>query len=100
MVVRDGEVFGHVVQLQLRAEEIQSQRQELGLIRQRMIKLTGDGKTAGASDSLQRQVLSSLQSNKCQWTLPLACAVAISNSRTFLANFVVLCRSCTCHVMY
>ena len=40
-------MFSCVVQLQLRAEEVQSQRQELELIRQRMIKLTGDGKTAG-----------------------------------------------------
>ena len=50
---RDGEVFGQVVRLQLRAEEIQSQRQELELIRQRMIKLTGDGKTAGTLDDVE-----------------------------------------------
>ena len=50
---RDGEVFSCVVQLQLRAEEVQSQRQELELIRQRMVKLTGDGKTAGTLEDVE-----------------------------------------------
>ena len=54
----DGEVFSCVVQLQLRAEEIQSQRQELELIRQRMVKLTGDGKTAGTLEVLAKHLIS------------------------------------------
>lgn len=56
----DGEVFSCVVQLQLRAEEIQSQQQEVELIRQRMVKLTGDGKSAGTLEVITTTLLVSL----------------------------------------
>jgi hypothetical protein len=71
---KSGVSLGCVVQLQLRAEEVQSQRQEVELIRQRMVKLTGDGKTAGTLE-VRFFLLPS-----ASWTWSASCAASVSVS--------------------
>lgn len=74
-----------MVQLQLRAEEIQSQRQELELIRQRMVKLTGDGKTAGTLEVLAEQLVS-VHHGALSSCLVLSCPGGSSRCITLLFN--------------
>jgi hypothetical protein len=51
--VQNGEVWGALLQLQLRAEEIEAQRRELELLRQRLVKHTGTAALDQVEELLQ-----------------------------------------------
>eukprot|EP01048_Picozoa_sp_COSAG05_P000941 COSAG05_NODE_29_length_29038_cov_1237.466985_22_plen_119_part_00 len=75
--VREPGVFGLIVELQLRAEEIEAQSQQLSLLRQRIVQLACNGRMQDVEAALVR--------------LPTASAVSAVTNTTRKISVLGLC---------